>query len=183
MSISSMIRRSAVSVVFWLYCRRTAGCVERSARVRISPAGRSPSRPRSRGGASSRTRGTASPPCARTGRPLPRELAVAHRAPSDEPTPILKVVTGWIARHRRRPGARPCQRAATVHAQVLLVLLVLRWLRYHRLTNARAQHPRHAHRAPEGPGSETLASAPLRCKEPTYGDCEWATKRTRLNDG
>src|SRR3954447_23596595 len=39
--------------------------------------------------------------------------------------PILKAVTGWIARHRRRPGARPWQRAATVHAQVVLVL---RWL-------------------------------------------------------
>src|SRR4051794_30401490 len=32
-----------------------------------------------------------------------------------------------IARHRRRPGARPWQRAATVHAQVLLAL---RWLRH-----------------------------------------------------
>jgi hypothetical protein len=38
-------------------------------------------------------------------------------------------VTGWLARHRRRPGARPGQRAGTVHTQVVLVL---RWLR-HRL--------------------------------------------------
>jgi hypothetical protein len=45
----------------------------------------------------------------------------------DVPTPILKAVTGWIGRHRRRLGARPWQRAATVHAQVLLVL---RWLRH-----------------------------------------------------
>jgi hypothetical protein len=52
---------------------------------------------------------------------------VAHRARLDVPAPILKAVTGWIARHRRRPGARPWQRAATVHAQVLLVL---RWLRH-----------------------------------------------------
>jgi hypothetical protein len=43
--------------------------------------------------------------------------------------PVLKAVTGWIARHRRRPGTRPGQRAATVHTQVTLVL---RWLR-HRL--------------------------------------------------
>src|SRR3954447_14361781 len=58
--------------------------------------------------------------------PLPREPAVPHRARLDVPAPILKTVTGWIARHRRRPGARPWQRAATVHAQVL----VLRWLRH-----------------------------------------------------
>ena len=50
-----------------------------------------------------------------------------HRARLDVPAPILKTVTGWIARHRRRPGARPWQRAATVHAQVLLVP---RWLRH-----------------------------------------------------
>jgi hypothetical protein len=42
---------------------------------------------------------------------------------------VLKAVTGWIARHRHRPGARPAQRAGTVHAQVVPVL---RWLR-HRL--------------------------------------------------
>jgi hypothetical protein len=59
--------------------------------------------------------------------PLPQELAVAHRARLDVPAPILKAVTGWLARHRRHPGARPRQRAATVHAQVLLVL---RWLRH-----------------------------------------------------
>src|SRR3954466_14315447 len=58
---------------------------------------------------------------------LPQELAVAHRARLDVPAPILKAVTGWIARHRRRPGAQPWQRAATVHAQVVLVL---RWLRH-----------------------------------------------------
>jgi hypothetical protein len=52
---------------------------------------------------------------------------VAHRARLDVPAPILKAVTGWIARHRRRPGARPWQRAATVRAQVVLVL---RWLRH-----------------------------------------------------
>lgn len=52
---------------------------------------------------------------------------MAHRARLDVPAPILKVATAWIARHRRRPGARPWQRAATVHAQVLLVL---RWLRH-----------------------------------------------------
>jgi hypothetical protein len=52
---------------------------------------------------------------------------VAHRARLDVPAPILKAVTGWIAGHRRRPGARPRQRAATVHAQVVLVL---RWLRH-----------------------------------------------------
>jgi hypothetical protein len=53
---------------------------------------------------------------------------VAHRARLDVPAPILKAVTASIARHRRRPGARLWQRAATVHAQVLLVL---RWLRHH----------------------------------------------------
>jgi hypothetical protein len=52
---------------------------------------------------------------------------VSHRARLDVPAAILKAVTGWLARHRRRPGARPWQRAATVHAQVLLVL---RWLRH-----------------------------------------------------
>jgi hypothetical protein len=45
----------------------------------------------------------------------------------DVPASILKAVTGWLARHRRRPGARPWQRAGSVHAQVLLVL---RWLRH-----------------------------------------------------
>ncbi len=52
---------------------------------------------------------------------------MSHRARLDVPAPILRTVTGWIARARRRPGARPWQRAATVHAQVLLVL---RWLRH-----------------------------------------------------
>ena len=54
---------------------------------------------------------------------------MSHRASLDVSTSVLKSVTGWIVRHRRRPGARPGQRAGTVHAQVVLVL---RWLR-HRL--------------------------------------------------
>src|SRR3954451_262432 len=61
--------------------------------------------------------------------PLPREPAVSDRARLDVSAPVLKAVTGLVAPHRRRPGARPGQRAATVHAQVVLVL---RWLR-HRL--------------------------------------------------
>jgi DDE superfamily endonuclease len=52
---------------------------------------------------------------------------VSHRARLDLPAPVLRAVTGWLARHRRRPGARPWQRVATVAAQVVLVL---RWLRY-----------------------------------------------------
>jgi hypothetical protein len=52
---------------------------------------------------------------------------MSHRASLDVPARVLRAVSGWIARHRRRPGARPWQRAATVHAQVLLVL---RWLRH-----------------------------------------------------
>src|SRR3954464_2896543 len=60
---------------------------------------------------------------------LRREPAVSHRASLDVSAPVLKAVTGWIARHRRRPGAQPAQRAGTVHTQVALVL---RWLR-HRL--------------------------------------------------
>lgn len=52
-----------------------------------------------------------------------------HRASLDASASVLKSVTGWIARHRRRPGTRPAQRAGTVHTQVVLVL---RWLR-HRL--------------------------------------------------
>jgi DDE superfamily endonuclease len=54
---------------------------------------------------------------------------VSHRARLDVSPCVLKAVTGWIARHRRRPGARPSQRAGTVHTQVALAL---RWLR-HRL--------------------------------------------------
>jgi hypothetical protein len=42
---------------------------------------------------------------------------------------VLKAVTGWIARHYHLPGARPAQRAGTVHDRVVLVLS---WLR-HRL--------------------------------------------------
>ena len=53
----------------------------------------------------------------------------SRRARLDVSAPVLKAVTGWIARHRHRPGARPAQRAGTVHIQVVLVL---RWLR-HRL--------------------------------------------------
>jgi hypothetical protein len=53
---------------------------------------------------------------------------VSHRARLDVSAPVVKAVTGWIARHRR-PGTRPGQRAATVHSQVTLLL---RWLR-HRL--------------------------------------------------
>jgi hypothetical protein len=54
---------------------------------------------------------------------------VSHRARLDVSAPVLTAVTGWIARHRRRPGSRPAQHAGTVHTQVVLVL---RWLR-HRL--------------------------------------------------
>jgi hypothetical protein len=43
--------------------------------------------------------------------------------------PVVKAVTGWVARRRRHPRSRPGQRAGTVHTQVVLVL---RWLR-HRL--------------------------------------------------
>ncbi len=53
----------------------------------------------------------------------------SRRARLDVSAPVLKAVTGWIARHRHRPGARPAQRAGTVHIQVVLML---RWLR-HRL--------------------------------------------------
>jgi hypothetical protein len=53
---------------------------------------------------------------------------VSHRASLDVSAPVLKAVTGWVAR-RRRPGSRPAQRAGTVHTQVVLVL---RWPR-HRL--------------------------------------------------
>jgi hypothetical protein len=54
---------------------------------------------------------------------------VSHRASLDVSASVLKAVTGWIARHRRRPGSRPAQRAGTVHTQVALAP---RWLR-HRL--------------------------------------------------
>jgi hypothetical protein len=54
---------------------------------------------------------------------------VSHRASLDVSAPVLKAVTGWIARYRRRPGTRPAQRVGAVHAQVVLAL---RWLR-HRL--------------------------------------------------
>ena len=52
---------------------------------------------------------------------------MSHRASLDVSAPVLKAVTGWIAGHRRRPGARPALRAGTVHAQDVLVL---RWLRH-----------------------------------------------------
>ena len=54
---------------------------------------------------------------------------MSHRASLDVSASVLRSVTGWVARRRRRPGARPAQRAGTVHTQVGLVL---RWLR-HRL--------------------------------------------------
>jgi hypothetical protein len=54
---------------------------------------------------------------------------VSDRARLDVSASVLKAVTGWIARHRRRPASRPALRAGTVHTQVVLVL---RWLR-HRL--------------------------------------------------
>lgn len=54
---------------------------------------------------------------------------MSHRASLDLSAAVLRAVTGWIARRRRRPGSRPAQRAGTVHTQVILVL---RWLR-HRL--------------------------------------------------
>ncbi len=61
-----------------------------------------------------------------------------HRARLDVLKPVLRAVTGWIAQHRRHPEARPWQRAATVHAQVLLVL---RWLRHRAdLHNLAARH-------------------------------------------
>src|SRR5215207_10994694 len=68
-------------------------------------------------------------PLAKGRSPRPREPAVSHRASLDVSAPVLKAVTGWIARCRRLPGSRPRQRAGTVHTQVVLVL---RWLR-HRL--------------------------------------------------
>ncbi len=54
---------------------------------------------------------------------------MSHRASLDVSAPVLKAVTGWVARRRRRPGSRPAQRAGTVHTQVVQVS---RWLR-HRL--------------------------------------------------
>jgi len=54
---------------------------------------------------------------------------MSHRASLVVSAVVLKAVTGWIARHRRRPGFRPAQRAGTVHTEVALLL---RWLR-HRL--------------------------------------------------
>ncbi len=54
---------------------------------------------------------------------------MSHRASLDVSAPVLKAVTSWVSRRRRRPGSRPAQRAGTVHTQVVLVL---RWRR-HRL--------------------------------------------------
>ena len=54
---------------------------------------------------------------------------MSDRARLDVSPRVLRSATGWIARHRRRAGARPHQRAGTVHTQVALVL---RWPR-HRL--------------------------------------------------
>ena len=47
---------------------------------------------------------------------------MSHRASLDVSASVLKAVTGWIARHRRRPGSRPAQRVGTVHTQVALAL-------------------------------------------------------------
>ncbi len=54
---------------------------------------------------------------------------MSHRASLDVSAPVLKAVTGWVARRRRRPGSRPAQPAGTVHTHVVLMV---RWLR-HRL--------------------------------------------------
>jgi hypothetical protein len=53
--------------------------------------------------------------------------------------PVLKAVTGWVARRRRRPGSRPAQRAGTVHTQVVLLL---RWLRHRADLRTLAAHAR-----------------------------------------
>ena len=51
---------------------------------------------------------------------------MSHRASLDVSATVLKAVTGWVARRRRRPGSRPGQRAGTVHTQVVLLLRLLR---------------------------------------------------------
>ena len=51
---------------------------------------------------------------------------ITHRASLDVPATTLETVTSWLATHRRRPGARPVQRAAPARTQALLVL---RWFK------------------------------------------------------
>ncbi|MFI6428628.1 transposase family protein [Promicromonospora sp. NPDC050880] len=51
---------------------------------------------------------------------------ITYRASLDVPATTLEMVTRWLAAHRRRPGARPVQRAATARMQALLVL---RWFK------------------------------------------------------
>ena len=51
---------------------------------------------------------------------------ITYRASLDVPATTLEVVARWLAAHRRRPGARPVQRAATARVQALLVL---RWFK------------------------------------------------------
>ena len=51
---------------------------------------------------------------------------MSHPATLYVSAPVLRAVTGWVVRRRRRPGSRPAQRAGTVHTQVVLVLRCLR---------------------------------------------------------
>ena len=51
---------------------------------------------------------------------------ITYPASLDVPATTLEAVTRWLAAHRRRPGTRPVQRAATARAQALLVL---RWFK------------------------------------------------------
>ena len=51
---------------------------------------------------------------------------ITYRASLDVPEATLEIVTRWLTAHRRRPGARPVQRAATARTQALLVL---RWFK------------------------------------------------------
>jgi hypothetical protein len=52
---------------------------------------------------------------------------VSHPARLGLSAPTLRAVTGWIARARRAKDTRPWQRAASVHAQALVVARWLRW--------------------------------------------------------
>ncbi|WP_369811067.1 transposase family protein [Quadrisphaera sp. DSM 44207] len=58
---------------------------------------------------------------------FPGSPLVSHPARLSICALTLKAVTGLVARARRSPSARPWQRAATVHVQVLLVVRWLRW--------------------------------------------------------
>lgn len=51
---------------------------------------------------------------------------ITYRASLDVPEATLSTITRWLTDHRRRPGTRPAQRAATARAQALLVL---RWFK------------------------------------------------------